>query len=424
MALVTRVIDTGELRTLQMHHITPESLTDEMAEIALDYIIHHYQGHGEIPTRAAVRDAIPQIEFDEIEGINVDVLCEAVAEELTEIGYRRLQLKSEELLLSEESTSAAASVLAKEFNKLSAQFGKTPLYSVGSNADTEFNRRTTNEELFPAAPFPWKTLQQATMGAHGGEVIVLFGLKKNGKTFALLEIGEYMAWKGYKVLFLSPAEMRKEVLTDRMHSIRGQFPYQEFRTKELFLGDSPAAAQNNMELLKVITSFNEANNFIIYDSGDDEAQLSMSAVEGIIEEVRPDVVLIDQMHYISMPGFKGFSELRHLLGAISKRLKKLASARDIPVIVTTQANSDKEIGESIQISQIVDMTIYVELHKKQRYRKFEVRDVRELELDDWYTAWEPCTDLGEIPYNDARIRKPKSEARTRRKTQGKLYDRS
>jgi KaiC/GvpD/RAD55 family RecA-like ATPase len=426
MALITRVIDTGDLRTLRTYHIAPQALTDPDAQDALEYISYCYQTTGEIPSRQALLRSLPNVELVDHVDTHIDILCEHVAAELTEIGYRDLQLRSEDLLM-QYTPQEAARKLAREFSALSAKFGKTPLYTVGSHADAEFERRISLDAMETSIPLPWKTLQHATLGIHGGEVFVFYGLKKQGKTFALLEIAEYMSWKGYRVLLISPAEMRASTLTDRTHAIRGQFPYREFRTRELFLGDSPAAEQNRLKLLQVITSFSEMKNFIIYDSGDDEATMSVDSVEGIIEEVTPDIVLIDQMQYIYMDGFSGYKELRHLLGAICKRLKKFSRKQDIPIILSTQANTEKEVGESSQIGQVVDAVIYVELYKKQGYRKFEVRAAREADVDDWYTAWEPCTNLAEIPYDDPRIQKSSSDTsprrRRRKKPQDKLYER-
>jgi len=413
MALVTRVIETGDLRPLRMWGITHDELTDEDASILLEFVSLYFNEHGSVPRKKTIREKLPGIYFEETDEEDPEILCSAVAEELAEAKFRRLQIESQDLL-ERHGPLGAAEELQKKYMDISSSFGRTPTYVLGSRADIDFRALTSEQEVDRVVPYVWPTMQKCSGGARSGEFIVLYGKKKNAKTWALLEQAEFVSREGYKVLFITP-EMPKSQIARRVYAIRAGFPYSPMRTKDLFKMGDAKAAENMMHLRRVIASFLDQSNFIIYDPEDEEGELRIDRIEGLVDEHKPDILLVDQMQYITMGDPN--RELRHKLGDVSKRLKKISRVKDLPVMVSTQSNKDGDIAESIQIEQIADIVLWVSLNKETGIRHFKVAAARELEAEDWACFADFCERIHEVPPGHRSLRKDESkEEKVRRRS--------
>lgn len=413
MALVTRVVETGDLRPLRIWGISHQDLTDEYAKLALEYIELHYKENGVVPRKQTIRERCGQsIHLEDTGGEDLEVLCAEVAEEIAESRYRQIQLDSQELL-DKYGPIEASSRLQRQFMTLASSFGRTETHVLGSRADIDFAALTSDAEIERIVPYVWPTLQLATAGAHSGEFIVLYGRRKNAKTWGLIEEAEYATREGHKVVFVTP-EMTERQIARRTYAIRARFPYHAMKTKSLFNMGDHRAAENQMHLRKVICSFLDSSNFIIYDPKDEEVDLDINIIEGLIQEHRPDLLIIDQFHYIRS-SHDPKKELRHQLGDTSRRLKKFSRIYDLPIMVSTQSNRDGFIAESDQIEQIADIVLWVEFDKDRGVRFYKVIAAREYDIEGWACFSEFCTKLHEVPPDHHLLKESSSKKRTRRR---------
>ena len=419
MALVTRVIETGDLRPLRLWGISHDDLTDEDAGVVLEYITIHFKEHGVVPRKKTIQDKLPGIYFEDTEE-DLEILCSFVSEEIAEVKYRRLQIESQDLL-ERLGPLGAAEEIHRKYMELSTRFGRTPTHVLGSRADIEFEALTTEAEVDLVVPYVWPTMQRISGGARSGEFIVLYGKRKNAKTWALLEQAEFISREGYKVLFITP-EMSASQIARRVYAIRAGFPYSPMRTKDLFKHGDARAAENLMNLRRVISSFLEQSNFVIYDPEDEEAELSIDVIEGLVDEHQPDMLVVDQLQYITMGDPK--RELRHRLGDVAKRLKKVSRVKRIPVMASTQSNKEGDIAESIQVEQLADIVLWVSLDHDRGLRYFTVKAARELEAENWVCFADFCRKLHEVPAGHPSLQQPESseteKVRKRNPNQKKL----
>lgn len=400
MALVTRVLETGELRPLRLWGISHDDLTDDEAALALEYVSIHFDEYGIVPTKETVKKKLPSIGFVDSGDEDLEILCSLVADEIAEARFRK-SLVNATTHLDNHGPIEAARILQREFLKLSGQYGKTDTYILGSRADIEYKALTTEDELEVVVPCVWRTLQLLVGGIRENELWILYGKRGNGKTWTLIEQGEFAARRGHKVLFVT-TEMSRSQIMRRIYALRAGFPYADMRTKKLFT-DVSDAAENRLRLQRVISSFLESSNFIIFDPEDEEAEISVEVIEGLIDRFEPDILLIDQLHYLDIATKN--EGLRHKLGAIAKRLKKLSRVKKVPIMATTQSNKDGEVAESYQLEQISDLLIWLEIDKEASIRKFDVKKAREIDDTDadWHCFADFCASIGEVPENHSSL---------------------
>jgi replicative DNA helicase len=403
MAMVTRALEIGDLQTVKLYGIGPDDLTDSQASIALRYVQAHVDKHGHIPKLETIQFMLPGAEFVP-NNESMDVLCEHVAEELTEIKYNQIIASASQLDGLKIGPSEAARNLHQQMLDLSNRYGRKALYTMGSRADLDYAEIAEEEDMDVVASYCWGPLQEETGGLRMGDLVIIWGRRKCTKTFRLLQLAEHTdRHDEVPGLILTP-EMTSKQISRRLYAIRGRFNYRGLKNKRLFSIGDEESVENKMHLARTISSF-ESNRLKIYDPMDEDGTLNMELVEGLVKEYQPKVLYVDQLQYISQGGDWESKPRHHQLGQNCKKLKKLARQARIGVVATTQANRENMVAESDQIEQIADLSIHLKFYKKLGVICCEVECARELELERWYCFSKFCENMGDVPANDPIIKR-------------------
>lgn len=401
MALVTKILDTGDLRQPRLYNILPQYLTDEDARYVLEAITDSWDSFHVIPTRDTIAQSA-RIEFVDTDQDMV-LLCTQVIEELGRSDYQKILV--EVAGWTDVSSITAAKQARELFDNLAVKYGKIDLYTAGSRSDVEFDMMTTEDPTDIRIPWVWSPLQEASRGLERGEIAIFYARMKNGKTFALLEQAVFLAMRGYRVLIVTPEMTTKQILR-RIYAIAGAWDYQLFKTMELFRAGDAVSLKHRFKLTRLIDFFRKEKTINIFDPKDAEDQeISLSLIESLIDQYQVQVLCADQMAYLHTP--KKYKEVRDKLGAIARRFKTI-SGSGVPVIATHQSNrmgvkkkaGDKDaddLADSDQIAQIADLAIRLKLDPVKGIRWFDVAAARELKLDRWAAKADFCTDMSVLP---------------------------
>ena len=401
MALVTKILEEGDLRHPRLYNLLPQYFTDEDARLVMDMIQDYWNTTQIVPSKETVEQLYP-VDFVHSEE-NIEILCMHVAEELGQADFQSTLVNVADLPSGLGATDSAREAAAM-FSDLSVKYGKVDLYTVGSRPDVEFDMLTTEDPTDIRIPWVWGPLQEASNGLEQGEVAILYARLKNGKTFALMEQAVFLATLGIRVLIITP-EMTAKQLLRRIYAIAGAWDYQLFKTRRLFEADDAGAAKHKFKLTQLIEFFRKEKSLIIFDPKDEENQdISLPMIESLVSQHDAQALLVDQMKYLKTE--KTYKEVRDKLGAVSRRFKKI-SRQGVPVIATHQSNRsggkktrDKDaddLAESDQIAQIADLAIRLRLDMDRGIRWFDVAAARELRIDGWACKSDFCTDMGVLP---------------------------
>ena len=250
-----------------------------------------------------------------------------------------------------------------------------PLDEVNIDTYDYLDRRTRGE--IKALPTGIRSVDGIIGGLFGGEMTVVAARPSVGKTAFGLNIAMNAAKDGFKVVFVS-CEMGKEGLGQRTLS-RGAYVSGDRLRKAEIEPEDWEALQNAM-----VEMTGMPFQFIFNDPGNPEP----ITVEGVFETVQDaarhegiDLLVVD---YIGIMGTKReFKENWLKVAYISRELKRLAMAANIPVVALCQVNrmaqgkmpTMAELAQSGAVEQDADGIIFLHRPESHEDKSVNPKDV-------------------------------------------------
>lgn len=183
-------------------------------------------------------------------------------------------------------------------------------------------------------PFPWPTMTEMTLGLWPGTLTFFVARPGVGKSWTAVIIA-WNAWmQGNKVLIVSP-EMSRVELGERVVAKHGGISYGDLVGATLGMYEE----QRLYEAFKALKTTEAAENFRIID---DEDRLEPGYIEDAIDDLKPDVVLVDSVYMMKVadggvksgPGSRGDRQERMV--ATVSWLRRTAKRTGIPVVGVSQ----------------------------------------------------------------------------------------
>jgi len=179
--------------------------------------------------------------------------------------------------------------------------------------------------------FGYEPLDEVTLGAQGGDLIVIAGRPAVGKT-SILSKACHSAWvTGTNALFLS-MEMNKLSITRRMVGID--------------TGLNPKLIRSGMlsrwgEEILAGAATREGCGRLYLESGD--ATRSVDGIESAIQQFSPEALYVDAAYLLSPAGAKnGYVSRWEQLSEVIRELKALAMQYNIPIFISVQFNRNQK----------------------------------------------------------------------------------
>lgn len=324
---------------------------------AYRFITDHIREHGAVPTLTTVAGAVDGFEFAEHE--SPDILKRKLGDALAKRDLAEW--------LKTVDTS-------KPFDRLEADIvAKTRELEqcYGVKRDTATNWRTDGEQRFATyldresnkrtlIPSGFAEVDKALTGRTGGafvkgDYIVIYGRTKRGKSHLVRKLTTLPAVRaGFRVLDICLENERAEIefMLDSMEAADlgtlevthgGVKMAAGFDRKRLVYGYLDAAQKAEYE--RWTRQFNESNaaygDYIIKTFEDADMDfVDLRKIEALINEHKPDVMLIDPIYLTTYPRVNektpgGGAQ------AMSRALRRLATRKQVVIAVTVQATLDE-----------------------------------------------------------------------------------
>lgn len=253
-------------------------------------------------------------------------------------------------------------------------------------------------------PSGWPTLDTATMGMMGGDVVVIAGRPSMGKSYLLMEMANAAHLDGNSIAVVT-MEMSRIQLVRRLVGRRSGFNPNSIRAGEL-------GTYNHEQLLAILDAMENDDVPIHIMAGD--MRKSVSGIESMVLEFAPKALFVDAAYLLTPSGQRqGYVSKWESISEVICELKQLATRYDIPVIISVQfnrnqkSNSKKEldmadIAGSDSIPQ--DASIVLGIRKgpaphQRTQRIVEVMKNREGETPIFATAFTfSPVNMAEVPY--------------------------
>lgn len=178
----------------------------------------------------------------------------------------------------------------------------------------------------------WDTLNLATNGFVGGDLIVIAGRPSMGKSWMLTHMAFSAAEAGQKVAFCS-MEMSLKQIARRWLGMKTGINPNLIRSGEV-------GTYSEERMLNTIQD--QLNYPHVHLLGGDMAK-SVSSVEAMVLEFQPDILFVDAAYLLTPSGRKqGYVSKWESISEVVQELKKLSIRYDIPTVISVQFNRNQK----------------------------------------------------------------------------------
>lgn len=185
----------------------------------------------------------------------------------------------------------------------------------------------------------WDTLDLATNGLMGGDLIVIAGRPSMGKSWLLSHMAYSASESNLKVAFCSMEMSLKQIARRWLGMSTGINPN--------FIRSGEVGTYSEERMFQMIEDQKNKKN--IHLLGGDMAK-SVSAVENMILEFQPDILFVDAAYLLTPSGRKsGYISKWESIAEVVQELKKMAIRHDIPVVISVQFNRNQKSRTRTQL---------------------------------------------------------------------------
>ncbi len=177
----------------------------------------------------------------------------------------------------------------------------------------------------------WPTLDRATNGLMGGDLVVIAGRPSMGKSWLIMQMAHCAARLGNRVSFCSMEMSLKQIGRRWLGMSTGINPN--------FIRAGEVGTYGEDRIVEELLA--ERGRPDMYMLGGDMAK-SVSSAEGMILEFAPNIMFVDAAYLLTPSGRKnGYINRWESITEVVHELKQLALRHDIPVVISVQFNRNQ-----------------------------------------------------------------------------------
>jgi replicative DNA helicase len=290
------------------------------------FLRQHWTKYAEVPTAVTVKDNFPAYRL-----LAVEDSAEYLLDQLIE--YRKRQSIIEVVQTSAEAIAggdhnAALAVMNQGIARI-ADNGPSESTDIDltENATQRFeeylNIKTRPNGLIGFAT-GFKTIDEATAGLQPGQLVTIIAPPKTGKSVLAMQMAVNVHRDGFVPMFQS-FEMTNMEQQHRHDSMRAQIAHSRLIRGNL-------NKDEEARYMKTLEEMEQMHKFYLTDS---VSAMTVTGLAAKIEKIRPDIVFIDGV-YLMTDDVSGEQNTPQALTSITRNLKHLAMAKQLPIVVSTQ----------------------------------------------------------------------------------------
>ena len=344
LALCSRVIRTGDITVPLSFGITVDDFTALEARNLWSMILSYYMQHesrGSVLGEGVLRLWFKNLTLqDDMPGMSIEGLCYEVRRERVVTEANSSVVKFSEAINIPACNPAAE--MAALHSKLSS------LMALGTTANSDVSLATGLDtikkkldlakqgHITSRISWPWEPMQRVTFGIQPDDYIVFYGRPKSMKTWVLCYLISW-AFQWEKKLVIYTKEMTPENVYMRTLACILNFYYEELR-EAAASATRPLTVENEAAFYALIEYVQERglSSLLTVLSGKDvpAGGDTVAWLGSKIEQYKPDMLFIDGLYLLSDPHKEDHARVR----SISRDVRQLNLATQVPVIATLQAN--------------------------------------------------------------------------------------
>lgn len=229
-----------------------------------------------------------------------------------------------------EAVTILRTMLAEASGKIEAS-NYSSLEAEAQLVLSEFNSAKQHTGL-RGCPMRWTTLNDATGGAQGGDLIVVAGRPGVGKSWTMLEMARDAQSHGRVVGFASMEMGLPQIARRWLGGMTGLNPNN--------IRDGGIAQWSESRLLDTVASLSEKAPVHLFRG---DMKKSVDGLAAMMDEFEPDILYVDAAYLLSPSARKqGFVSRWEAISATIRDLKQLAMHKNKPIAISVQFNRNQK----------------------------------------------------------------------------------
>lgn len=320
-------------------------------EDEFNFIVDHYNKHGNIPDEATFLSKFPNFELAEVTESD-DYIIDMVHENTLYVSFGKHLTEAAELMKTDSNKAVEYMMQVLETVKPSYSIKSTDVIAEVDNRVKHSSEVNLNKADW-FIPTGFDELDTDINGfQRGDELVVLFARTNQGKSWIAEKIASYMTEIGYRTGYFSP-EMNVLDIGYRFDTLHGHISNNTVRLGRF---DDEFTIENYSEYAETVK--NITGKLFVTRPKDFARKITVSKLRQWITQDNLDALFIDGITYLTDERFKRGDNKTISLTNISEDLMDLSAEMHIPIIVVVQANRggvvDKHSTDTPELENIRD----------------------------------------------------------------------
>lgn len=307
---------------------------------------------------SSMKSILPII-YADISGYNTDKQIDFVLDYLIRL-YKTRKIKD---ILRNELDNLKPDTIEEASSNINRDISKIRSFGVMEGSEGDF--RYCGEEsldIYSKAKttgvvglkYGYPSLDIRTGGQGSGELWIIMGYMKAGKSTMLLNMANNVWHSGKNVVYFS-AEVSKKVLNRRLTAMNMYVPINAIKQGTLTKEDE-AGMEDFYSQIK-----NEKSSLYIVDRGAMTTDYIRAKIQELKSIMQIDLVVVDYLGICRTTNCKQNAKEYEYIGQIAWDLRDIAKLENVPVLTAHQSNKQHEISKSIDVGRHCDLLLQIKV---------------------------------------------------------------
>jgi replicative DNA helicase len=394
-ALITKVIETGDLLQVIKGRVEPTYIADPDNREVFRYLLKTYQKFGKTPSAQALLDEFPQFGLVDADD-DLSILIDGVK--------RRKLYEDIQSALGDISAETRADprdgleTLKRLSMELSARHSETRGLEVTQSVDglREQLRLIKESGGVLGTPWPWQKMTKITKGVRDGQYIGFYGPTGTFKTFLLIFIANWLHEEYGHIPTFFTKEMPAEDILFRLAAIRAKVDFDK-------LQDGLLDDESERRMAKTLDELEEAPPFYIHEI-QSQGMAAVAEIKAITQEQKSTITFLDGVYFLAEGAeWQNFA-------TVNTGIRDMTVSTKVSCISSNQANSERakgretnDVGYGKSWVQALDVAVrvsYDPIHQDRGQMQLRVKKVRNGRPGAFMIGALPCYDFAEKGWVD------------------------
>lgn len=334
LKLISKIIESRDFLTPRKKGVQKEMLEGPGRKL-WEFIEEYWDKYNSLPTIETINELLTEAKITLWQVSEpLEFLCEEIVQRESFEQLKKLQFDLDKWMVDlkpEDVVSNIQTFLRKQNEKTLGDLNILDARDVLPEVLVTYER---TEKGLMGIKTPYQTMDDWTGGWNNGDLYFFVARSGHGKTWCVTLTVHAALKQKKKVLYLS-AEMSAKDLIYRHVAIDFKIPYGPFRKARL----------DPIQKEKLNRAMKEYQQDRLLKVVDVSGGVNTSAIEAAIDQVRPDLVVLDAAYRVKAP--TKTKDRFENLAIVTQELKSICGRNHIPIVASTQLNreSTKKKGE-------------------------------------------------------------------------------